>query len=123
MLAGSSWVSRLIFQVFEALAVGAQNETFVGGVGNDGGEGLGVGGEGWRCRRLNVRPSAKAIASAKRNIRPRIMLHFLVKILCGLAAFGSLDGVFRAVSLVRGDLNIPPDDMLMMAVIRFDSRV
>lgn len=96
----------------------------VGGGGSDGGVGLELGGEGWRWRRPNVRPSAKPIARRKRTIRPRIMLHFLVKILCGFAGFcslGSVAGVVMVFSLVRGDLNTPPDDILSMVVIRFDS--
>lgn len=54
-----------------------------------------------------------------------MMLHFLVKILCGLTGFCSLEamgGVLMAISLlVRGVLNIPPEDMSFLAVIRFDS--
>lgn len=72
-----------------------------------------------------MRPSAKAIARTKRKIKARIMLHFLVKILCGFSGLCFLEGMggaMMAISLVGGDLNIPPEDMLFMAVIRFDGK-
>lgn len=118
-----------MFQVFDevVLRFGVQNDALVGLVG------IGVDVEGFVSspsppslwcffRRLNVKPSARAIPRMKRNISARMMLHFRVKILCGLERVvgmglrcgdvSSSDFISVGVSVVSGVLNIPPDDML-----------
>ena len=126
ILAGPSGVSNSMFHVLsmvEALRLGVQKEALVGGGGIDGVVGLGVGEEPRRWRRANVRPSAKETPRMKRKMKRRTMLHFLVKILCGFSGFcflGVMAGAMMGVSLVRGVLNIPPEDMFLMAAIRFD---